>query len=237
MLEAIRKSAKNLSSGIIDIPLYNKEIIEGLSETGVNAQEGFYDLRLLEINSLERNEEHSFFNCNTWKEAVEKLECKEWDEAKVINWFTTPIFDTPFPVEDSKSELRIGIVGGARFCKLGNHRLAAAKVWMLDNKPKQPTLQKVHYYYYPVEPTAIRLLRDGLQNDVHVSFGLDGTGLKHLFVQYKKKWELYQLRDGYELIKSGRCKLMGKLHSRNYTLELIPKPLIEVLLNDTWPNI
>jgi len=237
VLEIIRRSANNLPPGIIDIPLYSKEIIEGLIESSVNAKEDFYDLKLGEINSLERNKNHSFFNCKTWKEAVDKLECKDWDEVKIVNWFTTPIFDTPFPVEESKSELRIGIVGGARYCKLGNHRLAAAKVWMFDKRPKQPTLQKVHYYYYPVEPTAIRLLRDGLRKNVNVSFGFDDIGLKNLFVQYTKKWELYQLRNGYELIKSGRYKFTSKFQTQNCTLELIPKELIADLLNDTWPNI
>lgn len=235
MLEVIRSSAKKIPKGLIDIPLFDKEIIEGLKQIGVDASEGFYDLRLDKINSLERS--HTFSNCKTWKEAVDKLKCKNWDEKKIIKWFSTPIYDTLFPAEGSRSELRIGIVGGARFCKLGNHRLVAAKVWMLANKPNAPILKKVHHYYYPVEPTALPILSKGLKPSIEVSFDPGSRGQKYLYVKYEKKWELYQLRNGYELIKSGKYSFMSWFYKRKHTLKLVPPELIKELRADTWPDL
>ncbi len=236
MLEIIQAARDSLKPGLIDMPLYDKEIMEGLAQYGVTSQEGYHDLRLAEINSLERGIKHTFLGCNTWKNAVSKLTCKGWDENKVVHWFTTPIRDKPFPVKGASSELRIGITGGARFCKLGNHRLAAGKVWMMHNRPQNPTFRDVHYYYYPVEPTAVGLLNRGTSEKCKVSFSKNEHG-KYILVEEDGRWEIHEFRGEYLLMDSGKSQIGLSLKKRKLEFKEIPVPLIHDLLNDTWPNI
>ena len=207
----------------------------------------------LPIRNLIALRPKDFFPPNaTWRNAVKGLHCEGWDDCRtdIVRYFTSEIRDEFFPAPNAYLNLRIGFTGGAAFCKLGNHRAAAAKAWLAANYGEDAILKKVRCFYRPISPPLKPLLKKCITGSSTLKFAhvddkqvyLRDIGIhKLILVTHKRSpQELYSLdttEDRLDKIHPSKCfikrKLKFDLRSKCLRLDFteVPANLIEIMLN------
>ena len=103
----------------------------------------YIDLPVRDLVALYKPDD--YINKKTWRRAVEGLRCEDWDEErnKIRNYFEGDVGHIGFPTSSSGGVLRINFVGGAGYCGIGNNRVVAAKIHLI-NKFGELALSLIH---------------------------------------------------------------------------------------------
>ncbi|WP_404398531.1 hypothetical protein [Idiomarina loihiensis] len=180
--EIITSAQKAQRQGVLDEAIYNGDLIEQLAFSTKSSAEGYLDIPIRDIIALR---ERDFYQAgSSWRQAVVGLDCYGWDDVRdsIVDYFTSDLRDNAFPAPGSSGELRIGFVGGAAYCRLGNHRLAAAKAWLAYNCGEDAFLKKASCYYKPIFPEVENLMERCL---------VDGLTMKYAFLSLDEGGKKY----------------------------------------------
>lgn len=201
----------------------------------------YLDVPLHAIVALGRND---FFKPNeTWKQALENIHATDWSN-DVFDYFDSELLENKFPSPSSRQELRLICVGGACFVGNGNHRLVAAKNWLVGNSGSDAVLKKakVSYYFLPdeVKQHLARALQEGLEVRV-TEKGLNPPYRYCLHLHGRRADELW-CWDGSSIKQLEESRSLSSFIFRilrikpNFRLrwKIIPKFVVEVLLDDDW---
>jgi len=171
MKDEIHAAAKGaLVGGILDDEIYDSEIIEAFGSTKQHRGERSLDLPISSIVALRPSD---FFRQGaTWRSAAQGLHCEGWDRCRdsIVRYFTSNLEDSLFPAPYSYQELRIGFTGGAVYCKLGNHRTAAAKAWLASHYGEEAIFKQANCYYRPVKYSLKRLMEECIDEGSTLKF-------------------------------------------------------------------
>src|SRR5690554_1767423 len=227
MREEIHSAAKEaLVGGIMDEEIYDGDLLDSLVSSS-NSISKYLDIPIRDLIALRQRDFYK--SGSTWREAALGLHCNAWDgfRDKIVDYFLSDLKDNPFPAPNSSQELRIGFAGGAMYCKLGNHRVVAAKAWLARNYSEDAILKKAKCYFYTVSQPLKELMEQSIKS---------GSRLKHAFVPY----EYASIRDEgichliTEEHKSLSCDLYS-LNKKTDRLDLIlpsNKPITRLFRND-----
>lgn len=182
VIQKIQHAANKGLSETLDQEVYlDRELhLYGLRDS-MHHKDVFVDAPLKAVVALGRND---FWNKgDTWRSIVGCLTGEGWSE-DVFDYFESELLDNPFPALYSRYELKLMCIGGACSCVNGNHRLAAAKSWLIARHGEEAILKKVKVSYYPIHKALIPLLEKAQaeQADLFISIA-DYEERRHLTVQ------------------------------------------------------
>ncbi|WP_447773297.1 hypothetical protein [Aeromonas veronii] len=178
MINEINLAAREaLKNGLLDNEVYDATVIEAFGSGVYGSSIEFYlDLPIKSIIALQPRDCFTFGS--SWRDAVQGLHCQGWSDHRdeIINYFTSEIKDHSFPTPDSHLELRVGITGGATYCKLGMHRMIAAKAWLAYNHGENATLKQVHCFYRPLIESVKKIMEECVDKGYSLKFYHNSTG-------------------------------------------------------------
>ncbi|WP_462155332.1 hypothetical protein [Pseudoalteromonas piscicida] len=151
--------------GVLDKEVQDGQFLQAIENKDIDSIQAYLDLPISEIHALDRRD---FLKLGvTWRESVNGLHCEGWNNVRdsVAEYFTSDLYDTPFPTPGSERELKIGFAGGAPYCILGNHRLSAGKAWLAYNIGEKAIFKKVNCIYRPIKPGIKAILQSCLNQD------------------------------------------------------------------------
>jgi hypothetical protein len=122
------------------------------------------DVNVTKIEALNRGD---FWETGSnWCQALDKLSGKGWNK-NVFDYFRSPVADKHFPAPNSLHELKLSLYGEAAYeCSNGNHRLVAAKCWLLSKYPNDALLRQVNVIRYPVYPLLVPLIEELIKRNL-----------------------------------------------------------------------
>jgi len=181
-------------NGILDNEIYDADVIEAFASSSHKCIEVFLDVPISNLVALRPRD--FYIPGSTWRKAALGLHCEGWDQYRddIVEYFTSELKLKPFPAPKSESELRIGITGGAVYCKIGNHRAAASKAWLAHNQNELAILEKASCYYRPVNRSLKQLMEKCIE---------DGSKLKYCHIKRDEDYIKHPLKSiMYSLFRS-----------------------------------
>lgn len=150
--------------GNLDQVIYDADMIEVLASKDCEPIQAYWDIPVESLIALRPRDFYP--QGSNWRKATLGLICNGWDKHRdeIVDYFTSPLGLKSFPAPNSELELRIGIIGGAYYCKLGQHRAAAAKAWLSYNRPTSAIFQHASCYYRPIRRSLKLLIAECLKN-------------------------------------------------------------------------
>jgi hypothetical protein len=243
MKSIIDNAAQNAKAKYLD----EKYLFTGLLYVLTDRNEdGIYyvDVPLRNVVAMEKKK----FNRTgeNWRDAAQKLDCEGWSnvKAEIEHYFKSDLRENEFPAPGSQKPLKLYVTGQAAFCKLGNHRLAAAMVWKADAEGYSSELKKAKCYHYRIHPTVVPILRkceDG-KGKLYV-YEVDAYQSYILYERFGF-WKLYRqkrvplspiVKDTYDykLIFAGPKLSINLLAKLSLNFVRIPVRVIELLLKES----
>lgn len=215
MKNEIHSSAKKaLKGGVLDDEIYDGDVIEACASMSKESIESFLDISIRSLIALRSRELYA--PGDTWRKAALNLKCEGWAEnrSKIIRYFLSDLANNSFPVLSSQQELRIGFTGGAIYCKLGNHRIVAAKAWLANNYSEHSILKKAKCYYREICPPLKKLMNKCLEEGTTLHYASVPHDFKHL--------RKYNILDLIKVKKSPWSNDIYILDTQFDTLKLVP---------------
>ncbi|MBI6703048.1 hypothetical protein [Pseudomonas viridiflava] len=252
MKDEVHCSAKQaLKDGIMDAEIYDSELVEAFGSKTKHSIARFVDVPIKSVIALQPRVFYA--PESSWRDAVQGLSCDGWATCrdKIVDYFTSDLKDNYFPPYDSKGELRIGFTGGAAYCLLGNHRMAAAKAWLAANYGEEAVLKKAKCYYYEISPPLKALMLECLEKGYALKYAHRPTTddklpehLDHNIVKVEKalcRFDIYKLdtqKDSLACIKPSpnplsrlfRMDTRSKYSRRKF--QEVPATLLQKMLDD-----
>lgn len=253
MKDEIHCSAKQaLKGGVMDDEIYDGDMIEAFASWSKPGVERTLDIPIGKLIAL-KPEKKFYPPGSSWRDAVKGLHYDGWDQSRneIVRYFTSDLLDKPFPAERSSSELRIGFVGGAVYCRLGNHRAAAAKSWLAGNQGESAVFKKARAYYLNIVPK----LKELMQMCVEKGYGLKYSHapsnhstlpihFSYNLVMVEKEasnfdlYDLYSPHDSLEHIEAGSLffrllKIDTRSKCARRQFQEVPIGLIKIMLDDS----
>lgn len=253
MKSEIYRSAQNAAAGgVLDAEIYDAEMIEAFASQAEPSIERYLDIP---IGTLIALKPRPFYPPgSSWRDAAQKLDCDGWDDCRdeIVDYFTSDLREKPFPAPGASLELRIGFAGGAAYCRLGNHRAAAAKAWLAGNYGENAILKQAKCYYCNIPPRLKSLMRKCLEKGYTLKYSHAPTGHydlpKHFscnLVRVERgasQFDIYDLntfKNSLTLIEPSknvfsrlfRVDLRSKYSRRDF--QEVPASLIKEILDDS----
>jgi hypothetical protein len=253
MKDEIHCSAKQaLKGGVMDDEIYDGDMIEAFASWSKPGVECTLDIPIGKLIAL-KPEIKFYTPGSSWRDAAQGLHCDGWDKSRdeIVSYFTSDLLDKSFPAKGSSSWLRIGFVGGAVYCRLGNHRAAAAKAWLAGNHGESAVFKKAKSYYCDIVPK----LKELMQMCVEKGYGLKYSHapsnhatlpihFSYNLVMVEKgvsNFDLYDLYSPHDLLEPIEA---GSLFSRLLKIDTrskcarrqfqeVPIDLIKIMLDDS----
>ena len=253
MKNEIHTSAKKaLKGGALDDEIYDGDIIEACASMSKESIESFLDVPIRSLIALRSRKLYA--PGDTWRKAALNLNCEGWAENRfeIIRYFLSDLKNNSFPVLSSDQELRIGFTGGAIYCKLGNHRIVAAKAWLANNYSEYSILKKAKCYYREICPPLKELMNKCLEEGSTMHYASVSHDFKYLrkhnilgLIKVKKSpWniDIYILDTQFDTLKlvppsknliSRVLKLDLRSKCSRPKFKTIPTKLIRIMLKKT----
>jgi hypothetical protein len=177
-IEKIHNAARDCQSHLLD------ELVFVAGSVGVPYFEGRHtcsvcmDVPLAAVGGLGHG---NFFKSilPSWREASYWLHGKSWGD-EVFQYFEAPLKDNRFPAPDAAGELTFKTVGGLVVCTNGNHRLVAAKSWLVNKFGDQATLRSAQVNCYALDESMQKMAVEALQKKCSLAITTAGFDLHHL---------------------------------------------------------
>jgi hypothetical protein len=241
-------------NGILDHEVYDAEIIEAFLSSKHEGLKCYMDIP---ISCLVALSPRNFYHPGaSWRDAIRGLHCEDWDKHRdsIVRYFTSDLRDNLFPAPNSSQELRIGFAGSAIYCKLGNHRAAAAKAWLAFNHGEEASYKQASCFYRPVIHSLKQLMVECIKNGSTLSVGYypkevynnisNGRISFLVFVEHTSfSHDLYALdscSEDLQRVHPDRnllCRLLkNDFYSRCLRLDFkeVPVKLMELMLDESW---
>ncbi|WP_341524021.1 hypothetical protein AABC73_13610 [Pseudomonas sp. G.S.17] len=253
MKDEIHRSAKQaLKGGVMDAEVYDGDMIEAFASWSKPSVERILDISIGKLIAL--SPQTKFYPPgSSWRDAAQGLHCDGWDKSrdKIVSYFTSDLLDTSFPAMGSSSELRIGFVGGAVYCRLGNHRAAAAKAWLAGNHGESAVFKKARSYYCDIVPKLKELMQMCVEKGYGLKYSHAPDNHFKLPIQFSynlvmvergaSNFDLYDLNslyDSLEPIETGSLfsrllKLDTRSKCARRQFQEVPIGLIKIMLDDS----
>lgn len=255
MKDAILAAAASAPrGGALDQKIYSTEMIEACGAS--NSRRRFLDLHIRKLIALRVRDFYP--PGSSWREAVNGLTCDGWEENSdaIERYFTSDLEYNLFPAPGAKDELRIGFTGAAAYCKLGNHRVVAAKAWLAAIDEGSAILKQANCYYTPVNPVLKPLMEKCLNEEatlklVHIPSDQESpyVDLRNMDIYKLVLWEygsskkIYIFDSERELLKEVKpgwnpiSRILERdLYSICECLEFqeIPVELMKLMIDDSY---
>ena len=189
MSEVIKKIH---SAALMSTSLLLDEAVFVTGEVGVERFKGqclgesFIDVPLATVGCLG----HAHFSKSksgsfSWKDAVYCLRGDSWGE-EVIHYFESPLEDKKFPAENTNYELKLMSIGGLIVCTNGNHRLIAAKTWLVHKFGDRATLKRAKVNRYAMNESMKNLAMEAVEKKSSIAICRSTSSLDHLKIDGEK---------------------------------------------------
>ncbi len=224
-IDAVHRAARDCESPLLDEPVWVQSKNNFGYFEGQHIGEVFMDVPLSAVSCLGHG---NFFyaHTKTWREAALCLHGSTWDD-EIFRYFEGPMQENKFPVSDSMYELKLKAIGGLVVCTNGNHRLVAAKSWLLHKGTTD--LKQVKVNRYRIDPVMGGLAKRALTEKEQLSI-CPLSFEERLYLRLDDGQEIDSLiRMGkgvfYAKNESGLHQLKPSLSLKDMTLNLRGKPL------------
>ncbi|NTS77046.1 hypothetical protein HR060_09190 [Catenovulum sp. SM1970] len=229
--EIIHKAAREAKKEcIMDEVIIPTEIFDVLS---YSESSHYQDVPIKDVISLGETDRDILAKGDTWRTSTYKLHCKSWDQnkAKIFQYFISKQKKRYFPAEGSTNDLHVGYIADVYFCKLGNHRLLAAKAWLNNIIGPNMKIYRVYCTEYTLLPDVKDILKKCIEDSGTIAVC---HKTRYLKVKSNKGVTLYHKnndKDSYKKVynladlRTLPQKLKGTLDFREIPIEIVKRLL------------
>jgi hypothetical protein len=247
-------------NSVIDEIIENGDFLRIISKENSGREEIKYLDMPISVNIALHN--RSFIeDKSSWRDSVKGLRCSGWEERKqkIIEYFESELRENEFPTPGSHGPLTIVYVGGFPFCKVGNHRLSASKVWLAGKHGEKAKLKKVKCVRHVIKHKILGVLKSSLEPGAKLKYSFWGkeeqnlkdqklfrSGYRNLLYlkQENEKPKLYIFSDESDCIELKDCLryfpsfVKFNRYSRflSFEYEELSRGFIETIIDETKIN-
>lgn len=249
-ISKIHAAANSACSGLLDEEVYFDNDLALHNLFDVNRKEGYIDVPFKKIVALGRR--GFWTKGQNWRQVTQELHGRGWAE-EVFTYFESELREQSFPAPESLHALKLNCYGGVCCCVIGNHRLVAAKSWLVSKYGNDAVLKKVKVFHYPLEGALRQQLTTLVNNDSDIlmlrlkdsdsPIKVDNGGnVLCLLATKKVPREIYAWLDSGVVVNIDKSScfiqrinnLFNKPSYLTREWSVIPKNIVYEMLDDEW---
>jgi len=248
VIKKIKEAAKNSNSSLLKEEVYlNTELNLYDFIDNEKLLQVYVDVPLGNIVSLGRQD--FWREGETWIDVVQHLHGNEWSD-EVFKYFESELKEKDFPAPSSMYQLRLTCYGGICKCGNGNHRLVAAKAWLIASYGDKASLKKAKVSYYPLKHEIKEVFKilskkgsSVLISSVEFNEQLEFPDTTYFFISKSYPEKVYALKNNKVIEIKQKKSFYKKMishwqepwHEKREWKE-IPHQTIIKMLDDEWFN-
>lgn len=164
--EELIEAANTASNAFMDESIKSYYFFHHITKEVESGESSYLNVPVSSIKGLK-----NFYHQN-WRQAVPELKCEGWDKVsdEIEKYFLSKVKGRLFPTPNSKGELTLNIIGNIAYCEIGNHRVIAAKAWLLKFHENNAVLYNISCSRRYLKPSVRDFFNLGLSEKWQFSF-------------------------------------------------------------------
>lgn len=147
-IEIIHDAARTAPQGILDHQVFlDRDLMLTELVDFSRSSHKCIDVPLRKIVALGRDD--FWTRGESWRQVTYHIHGDGWSN-NVFDYFSEEWRDKSFPVPCSLYDLKLEAMGGVCKCANGNHRLVAAKTWLVATHGEHAAIRKANLQHYPI---------------------------------------------------------------------------------------